>query len=718
MILAAQYYRPPFPDRKFWNEDLDAMKAAGLNTVQLWALWSWVEAHPGIFDFSDYDELVEAAGKRGLKVVLSTCAELHPSWIHRVVPDSAMIDHRGNRVISTNRGETHQGLTPGGCTDNPAVRERMRAFLDAVAARYAGCEHLAGWDCWNELRWNMQADALVCFCPHTLAAFREWLAGKYGDLDGLNRAWKRRYDSWDDVWPGKLPARPYTEMMEFEAFLQWRIARHMRFRVETIRKHDARHLISAHGSQPSFMMAGDADNHAMNRGNDFDLAPVLDGLGCSHFPFWSKIRDEDFGVRLEATRSAAAGKVLWVSELQGGSARQGFSVYPSVSARPQQRWVWNGYARGAKAVIFWCWRDEEFGRESSGYGIAGLDGLAPERLKALSTTAAIVRAHNSLLEAYRPDPAAAGVWFDANAYNLEWAQDGTALRARAGLKGWMTAFERISVAYDLVDGGHLDSLDRLRLLVMPFSLVVPEQAARRIAAWVRKGGTLIAEAELDAFTTIGLYRTSGPGRWLAHELGMGDLGRRPAHADALALRFGGKSFRIRLPVPRVAQVMLGSVVRETSEYITPLRAGTASQVLARDPGGDILALSDTVGAGTVISIGGFVGRSYDDNPYPDFERLLRAVVTKAGALPGLRVESKGLLQWRTGMSDGTRILFVINSNGPKKVKVRGPGSLFGPALFAECLKDGATRAISGRMERGFDFTIEEGGWTAWRWGPA
>ena len=144
MILAAQYYRPPFPERRYWKEDLDGMKDAGLNALQLWVLWSWVEPEPGRFDFSDYDELVEEAGKRGLGVVLSSIAELHPFWIHREIPDAHMIDHMGRAVISSNRGEAHQGLTPGGCTDNPEVLRRMGAFLEAVGSRYASAPQ-PGW---------------------------------------------------------------------------------------------------------------------------------------------------------------------------------------------------------------------------------------------------------------------------------------------------------------------------------------------------------------------------------------------------------------------------------------------------------------------------------------------------------------------------------------------------------------------------------------------
>ena len=87
-----------------------------------------------------------------------------------------MIDHMGRAVISTNRGEAHQGLTPGGCSDNPEVLRRMGAFPGGGRQPLRGARpNLVGWDIWNELRWNVQADGLVCFCPHTLEAFRGWL---------------------------------------------------------------------------------------------------------------------------------------------------------------------------------------------------------------------------------------------------------------------------------------------------------------------------------------------------------------------------------------------------------------------------------------------------------------------------------------------------------------------------------------------------------------
>lgn len=698
MILAAQYYRPPFPERRYWKEDLAGMKAAGLNAVQLWVLWSWVEPEPGRFVFDDYDELMEEAGKRGLGVVLSSIAELHPFWIHREIPDSHMIDHMGRPVISTNRGEAHQGLTPGGCTDNPEVLRRMGVFLQTVAGRYAGAANLVGWDIWNELRWNVQADGLVCFCPHTLRAFRQWLDARYGGLEGLNAAWKRRYCDWADVMPGKLPRRPYTEMMEFEKFLQWRAAEHMRFRAEIIKAADPQHIVTAHGAQPSIHMAGDAENHAINRGNDWDLVEPLDGVGCSHFPFWFAMSDADFGVRVECTRAAAGDKTVWVSELQGGSARQGFDVRPSVEARPQQRWVWNGFGRGAKAVIFWCWRDEFFGRESSGYGLAGRDGLADERIALMKQTGAILREHAGLLEAYKPDPARVGVLFDPNGYNLEWAQDGVAARARDSVVGYLTAFEHLQIPYTVVESGHLAALAGLKALIVPFPLAVPDAASGPIADFVRGGGTVLVESEAGAYTEQGIYRYPAAERPLAAALGVADLGRRPLKLDEFWLTFKKADYNLRPAV-----------------WITPLEAGDA-EVLACDPTGAVLATSRKLGKGTVIALGTFIGKKYAEARYEGFEQFLAQLVKAAGGLPDLEVRGEWPIQWRSGPAGDKRLLFITNQSGEQVVRVRGPEALFGDARFVRELHHDAK--IKLKREDGecrFKLAIGAGDFAILRW---
>ena len=59
MIFGTQYYRPPFPRRKLWDEDLGKILATGMNTVKIWSVWSWTERAKGVFYFDDLDEVIE-----------------------------------------------------------------------------------------------------------------------------------------------------------------------------------------------------------------------------------------------------------------------------------------------------------------------------------------------------------------------------------------------------------------------------------------------------------------------------------------------------------------------------------------------------------------------------------------------------------------------------------------------------------------------------------
>ena len=53
----AQYYRTPNPPRDDWECDLRQMKAQGMNTVRLWAMWSWIHCPDDKFDFSHLSSL-------------------------------------------------------------------------------------------------------------------------------------------------------------------------------------------------------------------------------------------------------------------------------------------------------------------------------------------------------------------------------------------------------------------------------------------------------------------------------------------------------------------------------------------------------------------------------------------------------------------------------------------------------------------------------------
>ncbi len=658
MNLGVQYYRPPFPLAHRWEEDLSRIRDAGMNTVQLWVLWSWVEATPGQFRFEDYDRLVEGAEKRGLGVVLSTIAEVQPLWIHREVPGSEMVDHMGRKVVSSQRLECHFGLTPGGCTDHPGVWERMRGFLVAVAERYREARAIRGWDAWNELRWNVQADGYVCYCPHTLAAFREWLRGRHGSLEGLNEAWLRRYASWEDVMPGKLPVRPFTEMMAFQHFLTWRANQHGRARYEVLKAAGCKQPVTVHPASPSPLEPGGIastndflreHNQAVNRGNDWFYADDLDGIGCSSFPKWGREDDTDFAVRMSFMASAARGKPCWLSELQGAASATENTIHEPVRAAEQQRWLWQGIAAGATTVLFWCWRDEVFGREAGGFGISGSDGYAPERLEGMKRTGDVLDRHADLLSGFRPDPPQAAVLFSPQSYYLAWCQEGHAGLAMQSVRTYCRSLSRLGIPWRVVEEEHLDALDGIKVLFLPRVNAMSPEVEERLEAFVEQGGVLFAESETGAFDHRGIWRYPEE-RMLARLTGVREFGRRPLAARGMEVRMDGRV--MWLPF---------------AQWLTPMAvpAGAESFTPQSDPAGEgSLFLRTQAGHGTVWMCGTHPGNAPAEKLLPDFDALIARVAESAEVHPPIRVlhpapESGMALQLTTGRSAGRRVVFLF-----------------------------------------------------------
>jgi beta-galactosidase len=565
-----------------------------------------------------------------------------------------MVDHMGRAVVSSQLSYTHFGIMPGACTDHPEVRERAAGFMTALASRYAHAEQILMWDCWNEMRWMTQADGWVCHCERTVEAFRAYLRARHEDLDGLNEAWQRRYRSWEDVVPAKLPCRTSADAIAYAAFLAHRTEEELRWRREAVLRGDDTRPVTAHTSFPAPWASGEWTEYEppLARGNDWNLADVVDGFGSSHFPAWMHGSPLDYGARLEAARSAAQGKPYWIAELQGGAAAHGLQWMEPVTGARQARWVWTGIARGVKGVSFWCWRDEAFGRESGGFGIAGEDGHREDRLQHLRRTADLLREHGALLDAYRPEPARVGVVFEPDALRLDWgttlpggltASKSDPYQAAHAVQGCLRALEREQIPYDVLEPAHALDLSPYRLIVLPWPLIVDPALAKRLLAFE---GTLLVEASLDAFDGAGLYRSPGE-RPFAEALGIHALGRRPADAPLSP----------ELP---------------SATWIEPLRADPGAEVLVRDERG-ALALR----RGNVVALASFPSVAHWARRSPGFERFLGELAEQAGARGPLRCDAGDgeRVQWRAGTSGDTRLLFAVNhSDAPLEVAFDGAGA--------------------------------------------
>jgi beta-galactosidase len=690
--LGTQYYRPPFPNRQWWAEDFARIRAAGLNTVQLWVVWAWVEADPGQFNFADYDELVALAQQHELQVVLSVIAELQPYWIHRLVPSSELVNHLGMKIESRNRIECHFGLTPGGCTDHPDIWVHMRRFMSRTVEHFRAVPNLLGWDAWNELRWNAHAEGLVCFCPHTLRRYRTWLQERHGDLAGLNAAWQRRYVDWADVLPGKTPGMPYTELMAFQEFMCWRANDHGRQRYELMKALDPERPVTIHGGNPCTVMpseyypdmrSGVYNATALYRGNDWDYADVIDGIGTSSFPHWKGIDIVGFNTRVEYIHSAARGRRVWLSELQGGSGpAAGNGPGPCVDAEAQQRWIWSGIAGGAETILFWCWRDETFGVETGYYGFDGADGQASIRHAAMQRTAGLLQEHADLLEQYTPVAPEVGVLFSPQSYFREWAEFGSLKGSINALETYCRSLTRLAVPYRVVEERHLELLSGLKLLFLPRVHTLDDAAVSTLLAFVRQGGWLVCESETAAFGSDGIYRYPGQ-RALFKAAGVHEIGRRSVNGESFPLVFAGQTHHLT-----------------PSRWLTPLQpaiGAAADAELAWLHAEGALLVSKRIGHGGIS----FLGTQFDQQkPSDDFDAfvlqwaqqvgVVRAVypATVTGSYPVVKI----------GHAGGRKLMFVFSDQPTEQIELVGSAQWLTTGRWRELFTGQVLQAITSSAE--------------------
>jgi beta-galactosidase GanA len=193
-----QHYLPPVEEWAAWmGKDIANMKKVGMNALAVHVDWYDIEVAPGQYDFTRLDRLMDMAEANGLRVLLWPWPELQPDWVPRHV--------KGSEWVASDDYKPGQA-----CWDHPEVRAMIDKFVRAVVARYKDRPSVLAWDLGAEAGiWvasngpvDKASDArLFCYCPHTVARYRDWLRGKYGTLDKLNETWATYYTDWQQVMP-------------------------------------------------------------------------------------------------------------------------------------------------------------------------------------------------------------------------------------------------------------------------------------------------------------------------------------------------------------------------------------------------------------------------------------------------------------------------------------------------------------------------------------
>jgi beta-galactosidase GanA len=654
IVIGGQYYRPPNPPRSDWERDLQLMASSGMNTVKLWACWSWMNPEHDRFDFEDLDALTEIAGRVGLKVVLNLILEDAPYWLEENHPEARYCDADGHDVQLGAAMNTPGGGWPGLCFDNAAVAEASFVFLEAVVARYKDHPALLAWDVWNEPHLEPASyfpDRIYCYCAASISRFRHWLQLRHKTVDTLNARWARRFSAWSQVHPPRL-FEAVPDMMDWREFWFENLRAWLDARVARIKALGAAQPVMTHVALSGF--TGQMATHTLD---EWTLAPAVDGFGTSSFPTWLMNDDPvEHLMSLDTARAAAAGKPFWQTELQGGRGRRNGAAstqHPQPEVLTLE--MWNAFAAGARGVLFWQWRPELLGPESPGYGLCATDGSSTARTRAAADFAKMAKRTPEFARS-TPSPPAIGLIVSRRTAIHAFATDRSMDIYRRSVMG---AY-RLLVDADLpVEFVHEDEIERLdlpshfRALYHPMPTVIGETLAARLAEWVHAGGRLLSEAAPGAYDERGWHRPEGTPA-IFRRL----FGAQSVETDAVTGEITFTIGRSRLK---------GSWIRESIKL-----AGASAIGCFEDE--EVAATSHQFGSGEAILIGTCPSVAYDSTRDPSTRAAM------ASFFPSRR---PGLAQWADPapglmvrphvLPNGAELAFALNwSDRPQLLEIGAP----------------------------------------------
>ena len=274
---------------------------------------------------------------------------------------------------------------------------------------------------------------------------------------------------------------------------------------------DTHHLLESHcGYQPPI------EPFALDGMNGWRLAEEVEAWGLSNFPR-DGTRVYHGAAKFEVTRSQAAGKPFWMTELQGGHGSNGLHESPHMRPRDIRLWNWLAVAAGAKGILYWTYHAEATGGEATGYGLVDRDGSETERVVEAAQDNHLIQAHWDILKDYLPKPQVA-LLLDQDNSILTFAMAGKEDASVQSFRGYYKALWNMDLWADFIEPADVGEI-RLQGGDCALAHHGEETDLRRPAYYVENGGTLILETAFGLFDEKCFYNPVIPPYGLAEAFG-------------------------------------------------------------------------------------------------------------------------------------------------------------------------------------------------------
>lgn len=383
MRFGSSYYAEYQP-RERMDTDLDLMVEAGFTVIRVGeSTWASYEPREGEISFDALARVVDAAGSRGLEVIVGTPTYAVPPWLARKHPEIMAVTPDGSSVP--------YGARQNVDFTNETFRRHAQRIVTAMGERFGDHDAVIGFQVDNEIGVYELSN------PAVLDAFRRHVLAVHGDVETINRRWgltywSHRLTTIDDLWAPAGNTNPgyALEWSRFQAgltveYLSWQrdLLRPLigaeKFVFHDVVGGDSLTATSVRGVPAAMDRTGVNIYFPMQDALALPDAPSEQTTGLA--PWW--LVDRGVGTLLWRSDMAWSlrgdrGESFAVTEAQAGSI--GEHATNAIPYPGQLHLVAHALlTRGADVLAYWHWHTLHYGAETYWGGVLGHD-LEPGRI--------------------------------------------------------------------------------------------------------------------------------------------------------------------------------------------------------------------------------------------------------------------------------------------------------------------------------------------------
>lgn len=477
MWLGVDYY-PEQWDIDILEDDLDTIVELGCNVIRI-AEFSWhlMEKKEGQYDFSFFDNVIEKAKEKGLKVIMGTPTATIPAWLAKKEP-SILSEFENGRKRTFGGRHVY-------CFNSKVMYEYSEKIIRKLVSHYKDEEAIVAWQIDNELG---HEDSDVCYCEQCQNAFRTYLKDKFGgDIHKLNNTygttfWSQEYNEFDEIPTPMATITTHNPALrlDWERFRSKSIVDFANFQIDLIKE-----------IAPDAVVMHDFPGGGLSKHVDYSkVAKDLDQVAYNNYPVWGgqkePIKPHEIAFALDYMRGLKK-KNFWITEAIMGA--QGHDV-TGYSPRPNQAkmWSYQGFAHGCDSMMYFRYRGATKGAEQFCYGVIDADNIKRRKFYEVQSCFKDVIKYKDELE--KPVKSKVAIVYDYDslaAFRIQ--KQSFLLDPAVEMQKFYKAFYDVNIPVDVIPEDC--DISGYKVVILSQMIIEKPEFTEKIKTFVKNGGTVI-----------------------------------------------------------------------------------------------------------------------------------------------------------------------------------------------------------------------------------